>query len=132
MVPPTCSVREQRIKILKLLVCLGYSDGDITIFKIHLELKLRHPHKNKFWPRYHKLSLKCRVSTTPTVQFAVNYVPQCFKANAPYSVLSRFIIIKSMAAAQTLCSPDTYHSLWLGELTVIALAVSSLYPTILS
>ena len=36
--------------------------------------------------------------TTATVQFAVNYVPQCFNANAPYSVLSRFIIIKSMGA----------------------------------
>ena len=35
--------------------------------------------------------------TTATVQFAVNYVPQCFNANDPYSVLSRFIIIKSMA-----------------------------------
>ena len=34
--------------------------------------------------------------TTATVQFAVNYVPQCFNANDPYSVLSRFIIIKSM------------------------------------
>ena len=34
--------------------------------------------------------------TTATVQFAVNYVPQCFYANDPYSVLSRFIIIKSM------------------------------------
>ena len=36
--------------------------------------------------------------TTATVQFAVNYVPQCFNANDPYSVLSRFIIIKSMVA----------------------------------
>ena len=34
--------------------------------------------------------------TTATVQYAVNYVPQCFYANDPYSVLSRFIIIKSM------------------------------------
>ena len=34
--------------------------------------------------------------TTATVQFAVNYVPVCFKANASYSVLSRFIIIKSV------------------------------------
>ena len=34
--------------------------------------------------------------TTATVQFAVNYVPQCFNASDPYSVLSRFIIIKSM------------------------------------
>ena len=44
--------------------------------------------------------MKCRVSTTATVQFAVNYAPQCFNANAPYSVLSRFIIIKSMAITQ--------------------------------
>ena len=36
--------------------------------------------------------------TTVSVQFALNYVPQCFNANAPYSVLSRFIIIKSMGA----------------------------------
>ena len=36
------------------------------------------------------------MSTTATVQFAVNYVPQCFNANAQYSVLFRFIIIKSM------------------------------------
>ena len=38
--------------------------------------------------------------TTATVQFAVNYVPQCFNANDPYSVLSRFIIIKSMECCQ--------------------------------
>ena len=40
--------------------------------------------------------------TTATVQFAVNYVPQCFNANDPYSVLSRFIIIKSMI--ETMCN----------------------------
>ena len=40
--------------------------------------------------------------TTATVQFAVNYVPQCFYANDPYSVLSRFIIIKSLCL-YTLC-----------------------------
>ena len=34
--------------------------------------------------------------TTATVQFAVKYVPQCFNANDPYSVLSIFIIIMSM------------------------------------
>ena len=34
--------------------------------------------------------------TTAIVQFAVNYVPVCFKANASYSVLSRFIINKSV------------------------------------
>ena len=37
--------------------------------------------------------------TTVSVQFALNYVPQCFNENAPYSVLSRFIIIKSMVFA---------------------------------
>ena len=39
--------------------------------------------------------------TTATVQFTVNYVPQCFNANDPYSVLSRFIIIKSMPYTQS-------------------------------
>ena len=34
--------------------------------------------------------------TTATVQFAVNYAPLCFKENASYSVLSKFIIIKSV------------------------------------
>ena len=34
--------------------------------------------------------------TTATVQFAVNYVPVCLNANASYSVLSRYIIIKSV------------------------------------
>ena len=33
---------------------------------------------------------------TATVQFTVNYEPQCFNANASYSVLSRLIITKSM------------------------------------
>ena len=41
--------------------------------------------------------MKCRISTTATVQFALNYVPQHFNANAPYSLLSRIIIIQSMA-----------------------------------
>ena len=41
------------------------------------------------------LSLKCRVSTT--AQFAVNYMPQYFNANAPCSVLSWFIVIESMS-----------------------------------
>ena len=40
-----------------------------------------------------RLSDKVRMSTTATVQFAVNCVPQCFYVNAPYTVLSRFIII---------------------------------------
>ena len=37
-----------------------------------------------------------KLPTIATVQFAVNYVPQCFNANAPYIVLSRFIIIRAM------------------------------------
>ena len=38
------------------------------------------------------------MSTTVTcrLQFAVDYVPQFYNANAPYTVLSRSIIIKSM------------------------------------
>ena len=36
------------------------------------------------------------MATTATVQFAVKYVPQCFNENAPFTVLPRFIIIKSM------------------------------------
>ena len=43
-----------------------------------------------------RLSDKVRMSTTATVQFAVNCVPQCFYVNAPYTVLSRFTIIKSL------------------------------------
>ena len=39
------------------------------------------------------------MSTTATVQFAVNYVPQCFNAYAQYSVFSWFVIIKSMMIA---------------------------------
>ena len=39
--------------------------------------------------------------TTATVQFAVNYVPQCFNASDPYSVLSRFIIIKPMVGPRS-------------------------------
>ena len=39
------------------------------------------------------------MATTATVQLTVNYVPQCFNAYVPYSVLSRSIIIRSMDSA---------------------------------
>ena len=70
------------------------------LFSTNVASKLRHPYKEK-WPyvlarKSYNLSLKCSMSTTATVLFAANYVPQCFNANAQYSVLFRFIIIKSM------------------------------------
>ena len=102
---PTCSVREQRIKKLKPLVCQEFCDDDKTIFKIHLASKLRHLYKDKrpyvLAKEKYNLSLKCRVSTTATVQFAVNYMyvkelimylsasMQMF--HTQYSVLSRLI-----------------------------------------
>ena len=53
--------------------------------------------------------------TTATVQFAVNYVPQCFNANDPYSVLSRFIIIKSMIYTNYQLTEDHCYN-WIPEL----------------
>ena len=116
---PTFSVREQRIKKLKPPVRQEFCDDDKTIFKIHLVSKLRHPHKDKrpyvLANKSYNLSLKCMVCTTATVQFAVNYVPQCFNANASYSVLSRFIITKSMGQTDYMLNITTFqiHYSWL-------------------
>ena len=93
--------QDQQTKELKKEFYLEFYDKFYhkTIFKICLGSELRHPFKEKwliFWPRnrvtYH-CNVGCQLSTTATVRFTVNYVPQRFSENAPYSFLHRFITI---------------------------------------